>query len=177
MFDDLNAHFHEHLVPLYVRHREIREKAKAGLSRDLQAATATANALYHFREHLPQSHAMSRAKVAAQCPDHDLVGDIANVSKHAELTRGVPKVSHAQSVCEIIVLTEFSDDKGIFTDARKLVTVKLDDGTERDVFDILTNVINFWGQQLALWGVLKDYNLFPSQPGRSIQDRNALGSR
>ena len=120
---------------------------------------------------------MSRAEVAALCSDYDLVGDIANVSKHAELSRGAPKVSHAQSVCEIIVLTEFSDDKGIFTDARKLVTVKLDDGTERDVFDILTNVINFWGQQLALWGVLKDYNLFPSQLGRSIQDRNALGSR
>src|SRR5438270_11876241 len=79
MFDDLSAHFHEHLVPLYIRYREIREESKAGLSRDLQAATAAANALYHFREHLPQSHAMSRAAVAALCSDYDLVGDIANV--------------------------------------------------------------------------------------------------
>jgi len=178
MFDDLGAHFHEHLVPLYVRYREIREEPKAGLSRDLQAATAASNALYHFREHLPPSHAMSRAEVATLCSDYDLVGDIANVSKHAELSRGAPKVSHAQSVSELIVLTEFSDEEGTFTDARKLVTVKLDDGTEREIFDILTNVINFWGQQLLRWGVLRGYNLFPlpEPPGsRSLSREEARG--
>lgn len=161
MFDDLIAHFHEHLVDVYVRYRDIRNEPKAGRSRDLQAAIAAANALFHFREHLLASHAMSRAEVAAICPDYDLVGDIANASKHAQLTRGAPKFSRAQSLSELVVFTEFSDDQGTFTDARKLVIVKLDDGTEREVFDIATNVINFWGEQLARWGVLNSYKPFP----------------
>lgn len=161
MFDDLSAHFHEHLLGLYIRYRETRDEPKAGRSRDLQAATAAANALYHFREHLPTSHAMSRAEAAAICPDYDLVGDIANASKHAELTRGAPKVTRAQSLYELVVSTEFSDDQGTFTDARKLVIVKLNDGTEREVFDIATNVINFWGEELVRWGMLKSYNPFP----------------
>jgi len=42
MFDDLSAHFHEHLVAAYVHYRKTRDEPKAGLSRDLQAATAAA---------------------------------------------------------------------------------------------------------------------------------------
>jgi hypothetical protein len=105
---------------------------------------------------------MSRAEVAAICPDYDLVGDIANASKHAQLTRGAPKFTRPQSLSELVVFTEFSDDQGKFTDARKLVVVKLDDGTEREVFDIATNVINFWSEQLAQWGVLNSDKPFPS---------------
>jgi len=173
MFDDLSAYFHEHVVAAYVHYRKTRDEPKAGVSRDLQAAAAAANALFHFREHLPASRAMSRAEVAATCPDYDLVGDIANASKHAQLTRGAPKITSAQSLSELIVFTEYSDDQGTFTDARKLVIVKLDDGTEREVFDIATNVINFWGEQLARWGVLNSYTPFPlpTPPGSSALSR------
>ena len=170
MFDDLNAHFHENLVASYLRYREIREDTKAGLSRDVQAATVSATALYHLREHLPPAFAMSRAQVAALCPDYDLLGDISNVSKHAQLTRGAPKVSRSQDLQEVVVITEFSDSQGTFTDARKLVTVKLDDGTEREVFEIVTNVINFWGQELTRLGVLNGFNPFPlpDSPGTRL---------
>ena len=175
MFDDLNAHFHEQVVTLYMRYRETREHSKAGVSKDLLAGVAAANALYLFREHLPASHMMSRADVAAQCPDYDLLGDIANASKHRELTRGTPKVTRAESMYEQVVVTEYSDEQGIFTDARKVVNVKLDDGTERELFDIVTNVINFWGNALAAWGILQSYKPFPAPlpPGSGAISRDA----
>src|SRR5438094_5421638 len=81
-------------------------------------------------------------------PDYDVLGDIANASKHAQLTRGAPKFTHAQSLSELVVFTEFSDDQGKFTHARKLEIVKLDDATKREVFDIATNVINFGASNL-----------------------------
>lgn len=175
MFDDLNAHFHEQVVALYVRYRDTREQANAGVSKDLLSGVAAANALYHFREHIPASHTMSRADVAAQCPDYDLLGDIANASKHRELTRGTPKVTRAESIYEQVVVTEHSDDTGTFTDARKVVNVKLDDGTERELFDIVTSVINFWGEALAAWGILEGFKRFPVPlpPGNSAISRDA----
>lgn len=79
---------------------------------------------------------------------------------------------------ELVVLTEFSDDEGPFTDARKLVIVKLNDGTEREAFDILTNVMNFWGGQLSAWGVLRRYNPFPvpaPPDGQALSREEARG--
>jgi hypothetical protein len=177
MFDDLKALFHENLVALYLRYRSVLGERKIGLSRDLQAATAACLALYHFREHLPRSHAMSRHQIVEICPDFALVGDVANVTKHAHLTKYESKVARAQCISEVLFITEFSDDEGIYTDARKAVVVSLKDGTERDLFEVVTNVINFWGSHLASLGVLESFKPFslPERPGSQWLLRSETG--
>lgn len=178
MFDDFHAYFQENVVASFMHYRDVRELPVAGTSTDLRAATTAAAALYHFREHLRPLESMSRAQVAAKCPDYDLIGDINNAAKHAVITKGSPSISRAASLRESIVIVEYEDDQGTYTHSQKLVVAKLNDGTEREVFDIATNVINHWGAELVRLGVCDRYCPFPSpiDPGSVFVTReNARG--
>lgn len=162
MFDDIHAHFHEHLVESYLKCDEERASSTTGRSTCLRAATNLASALFHFREHLDPIAPMSRSQVVASCPDYDLIADIANASKHAHLTRGMPQIGTASSLKERIVLVEYEDDHGTYKHAQKEVYAKLADGTERDLFEVATTVINFWCNELVKLGIIKSFKQFPT---------------
>lgn len=176
VFHDLEAYFYENVATAFDACRRVREESKAGISQDLRSVITAATVLFHFREHVPSPHNETRAQVAAKCPDYDLLGDIVNASKHRDLTRGNPQINSASDIYEIVVITEFEDSDGRYTNAEKQVLVKLKDGSERDVFEILTNVINFWGAELLAWNVLKSYNPFPAAqlPGTVVVPRSSI---
>jgi hypothetical protein len=121
-----------------------------------------ASALFHFREHLDPIASISRSQAASHCPDYDLIADIANASKHAHLTRGTPQIGAASSLKERIVIVEYEDDGGSYRHAQKQVYAKLSDGTERDLFEIATSVINYWGNELVRLGIIKAFKQFPA---------------
>jgi len=162
MFDDIHAHFVENLVEAYIHYRDVRNSTISGNSDDLRAASVACVALYHFREHLDPVHSVPRRRIASLCPDFELIADIANASKHFALTRDKSQIQGATSLHETIAVTEYEDAEGTYTDARKLVYVTLNDGSQREVFEVATNVINFWGQELARLGVVESYKPFPA---------------
>lgn len=144
MFDDLGAYFYENVVTAYMKYKDAKERLISGRSNDLRLAINAAIFLYHLREHLPQQYAMTRKSLSLLCSDYDLLGDIVNAIKHKKVTRGTPQVIFAESVYEEIVLTEYFDEKGKYIHIEKFVMIEIIDGTQRDVFEILTNVINMW---------------------------------
>jgi len=148
MFDDTLAHYRENVVDAFVEYRDLKSDGKLGRSRDLRAALRVATALFHFREHLDPPHELTRAQVEAACSDFALLADIVNAAKHKTLTRptrsGNPLITDAAQINECIVVTMYEDDLGEYRHAEKTVLVQLNDGTERHLIDILTNVINFW---------------------------------
>lgn len=163
MFDNLAAYYHENVVASYIKYRDVCKNGTAGRSRDLRAAMSAASALFHMREHLPGAP-LSRAGLERLCPDYGLLGDVVNASKHKAISgrtpHGAPLVTDAESLIERIALIEYEDDEGTYRFAQKMVMAKLSDGTERNLLEILTTVINFWEGHMRSIGVLKDARVF-----------------
>mgnify|MGYP005849953551 CR=1 FL=1 len=167
MFDDLAAYYHENVVASYAAYRDLSIDGLAGRSRDLREALTAANALFHFREHLPPPD-LTRSQIEELCPDYALLGDVVNASKHRYLTgntpHGAPLVNDAESLSERILFIEYEDDDGIYRYTAKTVVINIIDRTERYLIEVLTNVINFWEQHLASLGILSKACIFSFEP-------------
>lgn len=150
--DELAAYFYEHILLPLVRYEGIKHDGEMGSDRDVRAALDVATSLYHLREHIPAPHQKSRQAIAAFCRDYDLLGDVVNATKHADLNRGAPQISSADDISQLHVVTRFTDEHGEYVHEEKRVVVKLRNGTERDLFDVLINVHDFWVQELESIG-------------------------
>ncbi len=174
MFDDLTAYYHENVVSSFIEYRDICNDGVAGRSRDLRAALTAASALFHLREHL-LTGSLSRADVEHLCPDYALLGDVVNASKHKALNsktpHGAPLVDDAEGLGEQLVFVEYEDDAGPYRYIQKTVVVKLTDGSERNLLEILTNVINFWEGHMLTQGVLSKARVFAHDAGIRYRSR------
>jgi len=160
MFDDFVAYFYENVVVAYEEYERTRESNTAGRSKDLRLAINAATSLYHLREHIPEPHHFSRQQLAQMSADYDLLGDVVDASKHNELSRPNRRINSAKDICEELTLTQYQDDKGHFWHSEKTITVRLEDGTTRDLFDMMTNVLNMWCDILHDLGVLNKKHYF-----------------
>lgn len=165
MFDDLKAHFIESVVSSYLAYRSERDSQSYGRSKHLRAAITASTALYHFREHIPAPNKKSRDQTAKDCPDYHIVGDVANAAKHRVLTRGKPRLTSAEDIFERTVITLYEDDAGEYSDCQTVVMVRIAGGVERDLLEVMTNVLNYWGMFLESLGVLQEYRSFKMDPG------------
>lgn len=152
--EELAAYFYQHAFLAYHRYRQVKNDHVMGDNKDRRKAIDAAVALYHLREHIPQPFRKSRAQLAALCPDYDLLGDIVNAAKHNVLTRGAPQVTGSDSISENLVCTRFSDQDGEYNHQEKIVEVELVDGSRRDIYEILTNVVNMWFDELHRIGAI-----------------------
>ncbi len=168
MFDDLAAYYHENVVAAFAAYRDTSKDGVAGQSRDLREAIVAATALFHLREHLPSPGALSRAEVERQCPDYALLGDIVNAAKHKSISQGTPHgaplVNAAEKLTERLLVIEYEDAQGDYRCTQKAVFATLADGTERNLLEVLTSVMNFWENHLHGLGVLSKQRTFVFQP-------------
>lgn len=153
---DLAAYFYQHVILAYHHYTEVKNDPVMGDNRDRREAINAAVALYHLREHIPAPFQKSRAKLAGKCPDYDLLGDIVNAAKHKRLTRGAPQVARADDIYEIMVCTKYQDEQGEYEHCEKVVEVKLRNGSTRDIYVVLTNVMNMWFEELHQIGVIEE---------------------
>jgi hypothetical protein len=160
MFDDVAALFHENVTIAYQDYIRGRTSTVAGRSQDLRLAINAATAIYHFREHLPEKVRPSRTQLEKKCSDYGLLGDVVNASKHGELTQRTPRVRRANDIQEMVVLTEYMDEQGTYCDSEKIISVKLTDGSTRELGEILTTVLNFWLSELHELNILPKLNPF-----------------
>jgi hypothetical protein len=122
-------------------------------------------ALFHLREHLPAVAALTRAQVQSACPDYRILADTCNASKHKKITNPTPGnlppiVSEAIRINELTTTIFYEDELGEYVHHDKLVQVELTDGTKRDIFEVFTNVLNFFERHLKSRGVFKDARVF-----------------
>jgi len=154
VFDDLAAYFHENVLESYMRFLNHLAGAESGFSEDLRNALAAASAVFHLREHLPESHRPTRAEVAQECPAYDILGDVVNASKHGKLTRSPRHIAGPDCIEEITETTKYRDHAGVYFHSRRRVVVTTLDGREHDLAELLTGAINFWLTKLADLGIL-----------------------
>ncbi|PHS50744.1 MAG: hypothetical protein COB01_11945 [Lutibacter sp.] len=144
MYDDTKAYFLENVFIPFKEYLKLKKIKKSGLSVHLRSAINSASNLYHLREHIPNNGDLSRNKLTKICPDYGLLGDVVNASKHRVLNKNNPQVSNSKNIYEQIIITEYKDKEGKYTEVKKSVFIKLDNGQERDLHEILINVMNMW---------------------------------
>jgi hypothetical protein len=154
MFDDLEALFMENVLAAYNEFSQSLSSDTSGHNNDIRLGINAAVALYHLREHFPAAARKTRAQLAAACSDYDILGDVVNAAKHKALTHRPPQVAAASDIYEEIAYTLYQDQEGDYWDAEKMVTVKLIDGSTRNLRDILTNVLNMWIDEFHARGAL-----------------------
>lgn len=176
MFDDLAAYYHDNVVTEFADYRDTSKDGVAGRSRDLRRGLVAATALFHLREHLPGTAIPSRRDVEQQCPDYALLGDVVNAAKHKSITQhtphGAPLVNHAASLEERQLLIEYGDSAGPYRHGLKTVVIKLSDGSERYLLEVMTNVINYWESRLHAIGVLASTRVFSYENPSRFRSRS-----
>lgn len=176
MFDDLAAYYHENVVTAFLDYRDTSKDGVAGRSRDLRRALVAASALFHLREHLPTSGAPTRGDVEKQCPDYALLGDVVNAAKHKSISHktphGDPLVNQAASLAERLVSIEYTDAAGPYRHALKTVVVDLSDGSERNLMEVMTTVINHWESHLHALGVTSSARVFTYEEPTRFRTRS-----
>lgn len=139
-----------------------------------------ASALFHLREHLPPSNALTRTEVERLCADYGVLGDIVNASKHSSISNptphGSPLVTSAIHIHEEIVITDYKDQEGIYRFIEKQVVAELADGTRRNVLEVLTNVMNFWQAHLHSLGVISKPRTYTFDSNQQPKSRAECGA-
>jgi hypothetical protein len=168
VFDDLATYYHENVVAAFLDYRDTSIYSVAGRNRDLIQFLVAATALFHFREHLPTSGVLSRVAAEQQCSDYALLGDVVNAAKHKSIhlptPHGSPLVADATSLTEKLLIIEYEDSEGAYRCTKKSVIATLSDGSQRNLIEVLTNVVNFWEKNLQLLGVLSQARTFVFDP-------------
>jgi len=173
MFDDLAAQFYDDVVQSYLDYRTMREGLSEGRSKDMRFALSSATSLFHFREHLPKSIQKTKAETITLCPEYRYIADITNIAKHRELTDKKAVITSVDDLTELSLCIEYEDDEGRYTNMQKIVLVKIA-GDNVDIINLLTMVINFWGNTLFTAGVIHSYTDFtiPEDPKNIIVPRD-----
>jgi len=101
------------------------------------------------------------------CKEFGILGDIVNASKPNEISHSNPIVAEAKNIYEVIKWTEYRDKQGTYKHIQTIVCVKLSDNSERDLFEIIVNIINLGIEELNQLGVIKDYPKINKASGRN----------
>lgn len=166
MFKDLQAYFNLNILESYKDYIKTKASATTGKFVDLRQIINLATVLYHFREHFPDNKKRTEKEISLNCPDYSLLGNIVNASKHKTLTKHNPKISRAENIYEVIYSTTYKDKKGEYHHIEKKVLAKLDDGTERDLFEIITNVLNLWLKEMESLGIITHIEPFSANSNK-----------
>ncbi len=142
MFDDLEAQFHENVLPAYKAFAESLKSDTAGMNSDLRLGKDAALALFHLREHVPWANGKAWPAFLNDCPEYVLLKDIVNVFKHGPRRDG--QIAKPTDIYETTVMTEYQDAGGPYRHITKEVTIELRDGSIKDLQAVLRAVLNMW---------------------------------
>jgi hypothetical protein len=152
MFDDLEAHFLEGVLPAYDAFVQSLKSDTAGLSKDLRLGKDAALALFHLREHVPWARGKQWPAFLTACAEYALLQDIVNVFKHGPRRDG--QIAGPSDIYETIVLTDYEDADGIYGHPEKEVTIQLRNGSVSDMNAVLSAVLDVWIAEFKARGLL-----------------------
>lgn len=154
MFENARKYAIQNVLPSYYDYFEHFQSNTWGRNQLLRKGINAAIALYHLREHLPENIRPKQDDLEKYCDDYGLLGNIANVSKHRKITRNKPRISDATQIFECMTGMYCSDEQGFYIAPQLEVFLKLDDGTERRLTEVLYNVLCMWRDLLEQLGVV-----------------------
>jgi hypothetical protein len=87
------------------------------------------------------------------------------VDVRSDITNYRPLIGSLDDIGEEVVITRYEDKDGPYRHVYTQVVARLTDGSKRDLFEVLTNVVNFWIGELHHKGLIsKSYPLYRLEP-------------
>lgn len=154
MHDNLKAYFVENVWMLYEKYIESRNSNQSGFNSHLNCTIDLCIRLFHIREHFPEKYIKTNKECTNNCKDYKLLGNVVNAYKHSQISNNNPLISNSKNIYEQIIITEYEDELGPYKHILITVSVKLDDGTTKDLHDIILNVLNMWLSEFKNIGIL-----------------------
>lgn len=166
MYDDLRSFFVECVLADHDAFREARALKIAGLSTDLRLAIHTCSSMLHMADHVYDELSEANSSftftslkdfhsyLCGLTPEFKIVTDCANAHKHRRLSRHNPALADASSIQEVVVVTEFNDEKGIYRIADKEIHIRLSDGRIQLMHICLDAVREMWWSELHRLGII-----------------------
>lgn len=166
MYDDLRNFFVECLLADHDAFREAKQLKIAGLSTDLRLAIHACSSMLHMADHVHAelsetdpsftfpSLGAYHGHLCGLTAEYKIITDCANAHKHRRVSRHNPVLTSATSIQEVIVVTEYSDENGIYRIAEKEIHIKLSDGRVQLMHECLDAVREMWWRELQRLGVL-----------------------
>jgi hypothetical protein len=176
MFENERKYFVENVITSYKEYFDHRKSNKWGENQLLRKGMNAANALFHFRDHLPAHIRPSKNSLKGEYPDYGILADIANAAKHKIIHNDNPRVSNASQVYEVLTSTFFTDEHGEYSFPQLEVYVKLDDGSEINFSELLHSVMSMWLNNLRIWKII-DIQPFPEVGANEIVSRDDAEKR
>jgi hypothetical protein len=176
MYSNIERYFIEGPLMEYKTFKEAYDKKEFGLSTNIRLAINCAVAFYHTHEHLfhnarqiNEVHKSPREylekAILVSFPQFSLVRDIADCSKHSKLSRKNALITSASQIEEFLILTAYEDEQGVYRVATKGLYATLNDGTEINIYKLLTGVRYFWLREFYNLGIISQE---PNEPDFSI---------
>lgn len=163
-------YFLQVVIPAYQELGKILLDGVLGNRRDLIAAGRAAEACLHLADHIardptvgPQVPGAPKAKryiqdLSTRYRHFAIVKDIANAFKHRRISDLERRLEGLESLMERWALVRFTDNKGHYWATRKVVIVRLSDGTEMFAESVIERCISEWSTELVR------LNVIPSAP-------------
>lgn len=154
MFENTRKYVVENVLQSYQEFIEHRSSNEWGENQLLRKGINAAIALFHLREQIPANVRPTKKTLKSQYQDYGLIADIANVAKHHDITNDNPRISTASQVYEALICTMLEDEQGQYYSSQLEVFVKLDDGSEIKLINILYSVMCMWRDILDSLGII-----------------------
>ena len=157
MYPDLKSHFVLEVESSYQSYLKIKDKPVMGTKADLRKALECASALYHFGEHFSiflnrQFNNNFNEEIKPLSSDYSLLRDVVNIHKHHTINRGKNlQLNSTNQIKEVLCIIEYQDLLGKYRYSEKIIELRLNNGSYRDLHEVLNNVINTWFILLELF--------------------------
>lgn len=186
MYDEIRNYFIECVLADYEAYVDYKGVKQAGLNIDLRLAMHACSSMLHLADHVLDEMKITiemqgikslhdyHAYLESSCDDFRVIRDCANAHKHRTLTKHNPCISGAESIQEIVVITEYKDAEGLYRIAEKEVHVTFIDGTIKKLHEALDNVRQMWWDEMIKLSVMQPKPRV-TKPTAAVPAREQLG--
>src|SRR5688572_22773031 len=158
---EARKYYLENVIPNYRDFIEYRKSNIWGENQLLRRAFIAATSLFHLREYIPAAIQPTKSILVQQYPNYGLVGDIANASKHSILKDPNSQILNASQISEQLRYIKFKDDLGDYFVPQLEVYVKLNNGSEHRVINILYDTLSMWNDVLDSLNIIDKTSINP----------------
>lgn len=170
MKHNTRTYFVQRVLPSYETFVDYYNNREFGLHKDIFNAGNIAESLRDIPEHMFTEIGIAtghkdayefRKSISDSHRYYKIVCDLANATKHREITRNNPSFSSLDDVKVYIAIVRYDDILGKYYRTRKLLEVKLLDGSVCDIGELLHKSVILWSNQLISSGLIPDMPKLP----------------
>lgn len=149
----LRGYFLDTVVPWHKTFADDINDPNTRMDIAMLAAITSARMLYRLRTHIPREIRKTPRVMANNCPDYEILKHVVSAARRRKHTSKPANDEEIGTLRAYIETTKYEDADGPYFYRKKRISVLLNDGQERDLAEVLRNVLNFWSAEFCAIGI------------------------